>query len=557
MSTKYEYTRRLVDPYIKDVFSDNGRHGDREIKCVERFMSDLERDDIYLDEEIIKKRIGAAKLFRHTSDKWYRVPFGLQPFQIFKIVNSHGWFRTETQLRRFQKVYLDISRKNGKTEDVCMNMGLHFYFEGLPGSEVYFAATTRDQASIGFETTSTMLSFLREDSARARSRIRILSKAITMPMINSKMGAVSSDAKNLDGLKPNFAVIDEFHAHPNSKVIKVIETGMINRPSPLMYITTTAGFNRTYPCFQFREMCTNLLNGIIEDDTLFPMIFTLDDNDDWENPGNWYKSNPNMGVTLTMDRMLEKYNSAKNEGAASINEFKTKNLNIYTSSNVSFIDDNVWMGNSEKPTIDNSKMRFWGGLDLSNNEDLTVLTLLGEDGSVLPFFMCPQEKVENRDNRDGVDYYQWYIDGYIHMIPGKVVDLRFVKTLIINLARKYNIVNICYDPWRSTQIAKELRENKIPMMEMTQNYKNFTECISDLQVSAISGDYKHGGHPIMRWCNDNAAIKYGMNNTMMFDRANTRNRGAKIDGIVSLAMAQFGKTNNINNKFKGSGVVKL
>jgi phage terminase large subunit-like protein len=139
------------------------------------------------------------------------------------------------------------------------------------------------------------------------------------------------------------------------------------------------------------------------------------------------------------------------------------------------------------------------------------------------------------------------------MIPGKTVDLRWVKRFIVQKTKEFNIENICYDPWRSTQLAKELIEHRVPMMEMSQNYKNFTEVISDLQVEAIEGRFKHGGHPVLRWNNENTTIKLGSNQTMMFDKSQTKTRGAKIDGMVALAMAQFGRTNNISNRYTGQG----
>jgi len=538
------------------VLSGNGRHGWREIAAVERFLKDCERDDIYLDEKKAIKRVQAAKLFRHTADKWYRVPFSLQPFQIFMIINIFGWYNTKTNLRRFQKVYLDISRKNGKTEFAAMLSCLHYYFENLAGSEVYFAATTRDQARIGFETAKTMLKMLRSDSARARSKIRILKNSVTIPSLTSKMQAVSAVANTLDGTRPSITIIDEYHAHPNSKVLKVMETGMINRPEPMMYITTTAGFNKEYPCYHFRQTCSSILKGQIEDDTLFIMIFSMDDEDDWENPKNWHKPNPNWGVTIPIDRLKIKYQSAKNEGPAAVNEFKTKNLNIYTTSNLAFISDAEWMANDNKPKID-KRMPYWGGLDLSSVQDLTSFVLLGEDGSIIPYFFCPQKKIEDRDNKDGVDYRRWHQMGLIQMIRGNAIDERDIKEFIIKKKKEFNIKAVCYDPWKASQIAQELGESRINMVRMDQNYKNFTEVIKEFHKNVLKGNYKHGGHEILRWNNQNVTLKLNPQGNMMFDKTKTKSDKGKIDGMVATIMAEFGRLNAIDKKYKGKGIIKL
>lgn len=546
----------LVQPYIKEVLSNNGKHGWREIAAVNRFQNDLTRDDIYLDVKRIKKRLEAAKRIRHTKDKYYQIPFTLQPFQIFCIVNLFGWYYKESGLRRFRKFYFDIARKNGKTEFACMLAVIEWFYSGINGNECYFAATKRDQAAIGFETAKIMLKQLRMDSAYVRSRVRILKNSVTQPGNESKMQAVSADAKTLDGLSPNIGLIDEYHAHPTNQVLKVIETGMGARENPLLMITTTAGFNRNSPCFQYREVCSNVLAEKIDDDRLFPMIFSMDEDDDWEDSNNWYKCNPNLDVTISRDFLESQYNAAKNEGESSINEFKTKNLNIYTSSNISFITDKVWMTNSSEPVI-NKKMRYWAGLDLSTNKDLTVLTLLGEDGSVIPYFFCPEKKINDRDNRDGVDYAEWFRKGLIIKIPGNAIDKRIIKEKILELHKEFNLNAIIYDPWRATQLAMELHEKRVSILEMGQNYKTYTEVISELEKNALKGLYKHGGHPILRWNNENVMLKLNANGNMMFDKANTKTEGAKIDGMVSLAMAEFGRLNNIDKKYKGRGIIKV
>lgn len=554
--SKYPKIRSLVDPYIKEVLSENGRHGQNEIMAVQRFLNDIERDDIYIDEEIALKRYQAAKLFRHTADKWYRVPFGLQPFQIFMIINSFGWHYTETKKRRFQKVFLDIARKNGKTEFASMLMDLHLYFEHVPGSEGYFAATTRDQASIGFETAKTMMKFLRQDSARARSKLRILTRTVTIPSIQSKMEAISADSKKLDGRKPSYVIIDEYHAHPTSNVLKVMETGMINRPNPMMYITTTAGFNRTYPCYHFRSMCNNLLKGVIEDDTLFPMMFTMDEGDDWKNPENWYKANPNLGVTIPEERLGQKLVSSENEGITAINELKTKNFNIYTSVAETWISDAQWMENNKKPSGD-KKQAYWGGLDISTVRDLTAYVLLGEDGSIIPYFWCPQKKIEDRDNKDGVDYRLWHEKGLIKMIRGNAIDQRIIKEDVIRINREYNVKNTMYDPWRLPQMAQELYEKRVPIMKMEQTYKNFTPAIAEMEKNILDSKYRHGGHPILRWMIENTVLKVNPNNNVMFDKSKIKGEKGKIDGIVALGMAEFGRMNEIDKRYKGKGIIKL
>lgn len=547
----------ILQPYIKEVLSGNGKHGWREIAAVKRYLKDLEDDRFYFDEVIVEKRLKAAKLFRHTKDRFYGVPFTLQPFQIFCIANIFGWYYKNSKRRRFRKFYFDIARKNGKTEFADMIAILHWFFDYVPGSELYFAATKREQALIAFDTAKIMLKQLRLDSQFIASRVRIMSNSVTIPHLNSFMKAVSSDSKTLDGLNPSCSVVDELHAHPNGNVLKVIETGMGARENPLICMTTTAGFNRNSFCKKYRDVCDSILRGDKEDETLFPMIFSMDEEDDWEDSNNWFKCNPMIGVSVDKKWLEDQYKAAKNEGAESVVEFKTKNLNIWTSSSISFIPDDIFMQNSADPTP-TDEMRAWGAVDLSSTKDLTVYLLLFEDGSILPYFFAPEKKIYDREKTDKVDYLQWYHDGYIEMIPGDAIDKRIIKEKIKEICNQYNVVANVFDPWRAEQMAMELQEEGYSMIKMPNNYSQMTEPIDQVEFNFISGNYKHGGHPILRWNNENVMLKRGSNGGHMFDRAETKTEGAKIDGMVALAMAEGARKHQIeDNTYKGSGPIFL
>lgn len=547
----------ILQPYIKEVLSGNGKHGWREVAAVERYLRDLEDDRFFFDEAEVEKKIKAAKLFKHTKDRFYGVPFTLQPFQIFAIANIFGWYFKGTNKRRFRKVWLDMARKNGKTEFADLLALLHWFFDYVPGSELYFAATKREQALIAFDTAKIMLKQLRQDSAFIASRVRLMSNSVTIPHLNSFMKAVSSDSKTLDGLNPSCSVVDEVHAHPNGNVLKVIETGMGARENPLIIMTTTAGFNRNSFGKKYRDVGDSILRQEKQDETLFVQTFAMDEADDWEDPNSWDKANPNIGVSVNKQWLIDQYNAAKNEGSESINEFKTKNLNEWTSSSISFISDKVFMLSSADPTP-TDEMKAWGALDLSSTSDLTNYTLLFEDGSILPFFFAPEKKIYDRDKSDKVDYLQWYHDGYIEMIPGDAIDKRIIMDRIRELNQEYNVVANVFDPWNAEQLAMELQEEGISMIKMPNNYSQMTEPISDVEFNFISGKYKHGGHPILRWNNENVMLKLGQNGGKMFDKSQNKTEGAKIDGMVALVMAEKARTMQIeDNSYKGAGPIFL
>jgi len=547
----------IIKPYIKEVLSGNGRHGWREVAAVERYLRDRQNPKLFFDEELVNRRLKAAKLMRHTKDRFYKIPFTLQPFQIFCIVNIFGFYWVDNGKRRFRRFYFDIARKNGKTEFAVLIGLLLFIFDDVAGAEGYFAATKRDQAAIGFDTCKTMLTLLRQDSKLVAGRTKVSANSITAPKTFGVMRAVSSDAKTLDGLNPLFAIIDEYHAHPTSKVLKVMETGMGARENPLIIITTTAGFNRFGPCKKYRDVCDRILKQTAEDDNIFAMIFSMDEEDDWKDENNWYKCNPNLEVSVSLDYLRAQFVSAVNEGESAIVELKTKNLNSWESTAISFISDEVWMRSKEEPT-NSDEMKCWGALDLSTVRDLTVYLLLFEDGSIIPHFFCPAANIEDRDNSDGVDYGQWFADGFIHKIQGNAIDQRVIKEKILEMNSYYNVQANIYDPWRAEQLAQELIEKEVSMIPMSQTYKNFTEPIQEIEKNALNMAYKHGAHPILRWNMENAQLKVNSNGNMMFDKSEAKTEGAKIDGVVALAMAEFGRKHKIeDNSYKGAGPIKL
>lgn len=528
-----------------------------EIKAVKRYLKDREREDLFFDVDLVEKRMKAAEILKHTKDRFNKQKFHLLPYQRFIIANLFGFYWKSTGRRRFKLFYFDISRKNGKTEFAVLLTVLLWYFENVPGAELYFAATKKDQARIGFDMFKIMLTYLKGDSKKAEGDIKILAHEVKHLKNYSICRPVSADHNSLDGLNPLVYLIDEYHAHKTSGVFKVMKSGTVSRENPMGIITTTAGFDKQKPCFKFRLMCDEVLSGIKTDDSLFAMVFAMDKQDDHLDPKNWCKSNPSMGRTLELETLKEEQVSAENEGAVEVNNFLTKNLNVWTSSAFSFISDKVWMRNSAEPTP-YKDMPCWAGLDMSSNRDLTCFCLLFEDGSVLPFFFCPKDKIESRGKAvdGGVDYLQWHKDGHIIAIPGESIDHRIVKRHIIELHDKYDIRAVLHDPWHTRQIATELTEDGYEMLEMAQSYRYTTEAVKNLETQALAGGYKHGGHPILRWNNENALLKLGNNDGRMLTKDG---ESKKIDGMVALQMAEYGRTVLMeeSNEYSGSGPVKL
>lgn len=510
---------------------------------MERHVSDLGRDwEYYFDENKASLAIGFIRLLRHTKGALAKQPFQLQPFQEFFLAVLFGWQRKDGKGRRFRKAYLEIARKNGKTELAAAIACYCFLMDGEFGADIYTAATTRDQARIAFEAAKVMLRQLKEESKDINSLVGIYKFNIHIESTNSKFESVSSDASTLDGLNPHVGIIDEYHSHKTSEVLEVIETGMGSRPQPLLLVTTTAGFNRNSPCYHLRKVAADVLRGIKQDEAFFPLIFSLDEEDDWQDKTVWGKANPNLGQTPYWSYMEDQYNKAINEGATKQVQFQTKNLNVWTNSYSTWIRDDIWMQcKADYSEKDLAGLKCYGGLDLASTRDLTafVLFLPPQDklvrGRFLFYFFCPEDNIRERSIRDGVPYLQWFQDGYIIPTSGDVFDRDYVLEKVNLIAQKFALQTVAYDRWGAADTVVKLQEDGMKVSRFGQGWQSMTGPISEFERLVSRREIQHDGNPVARWMLSNVAIKFAANNTGMAiakDKATE-----KVDGIVAAMMA--------------------
>lgn len=533
-----------AEQYIQDVVEGNTPSCKWVRLAVERHLKDLERKDFpyYFDKEAGNKALTIVSKMRHTQGKWAKQFFQTGPDQAFAWYCIFGWKKKSDNKRRFTKVYKEVARKRGKTEDAAATALLCLIFDAEFGAEVYTGATKRDQAKICFDRAKVMARMLKADSPALNKLIGIHKYNVHVHATESKLEPLSADSDKLDGLNPHCAIIDEYHAHRTDDLIKVIETGMGAREQPLLYIITTAGFNLQGPCYQYRKVCCDVLEGKKTDDNTFAIIYTLDEDDDWEQEENWQKANPAIGVTPSWDYMRSMYQKAKNEGAAAEIQFKTKNLNIWTGTHATWIEDDVWMSCSgDLPAL--SGRECYGGLDLASVGDIAALVLTfppdEEGGAYIQkyVFWCSEKQVQTRSAQDGVPYLDWVRLGYIRQIPGEIIDDRVVIADIVELAKKYHIKLINYDLWGSKQVSTELQENGAEMEGFGQGYKSMSQPTKDFEKLARSGKILHDSNPVMRWMMGNVALKFDPAGNIKIDKDKS---SEKVDGPVAAVMSLAG-----------------
>lgn len=331
----------ILHKYILDVKNGVVLACDEVKQSIYRFESDLLRKDLEFKIDKVERVVKFISALNHSTGKFQNSPFILEPWQIFIISNLYGFYWKDTGLRRFTSSYIEVARKNGKTAFASALCLYHLIGDNEGNAEVLLAANSKEQAKIAFEITGL---FSKKLDPQQKTLINYRNEVKFKPT-NSVLKVLAADDTKLDGFNASFALIDEYHAAKTSKVRDVIKSSMGMRLQPHLCTITTAGFDKSSPCYQLRTVAKEVLQGIKQDDSMFIIIFTLDESDNWKEPRNWIKSNPNLAITVREDYIKEQVQQAINNPSDEVGVL-TKNLNRWVSSSNTWISDNQIIKNS-------------------------------------------------------------------------------------------------------------------------------------------------------------------------------------------------------------------
>ncbi|MBY0752212.1 terminase large subunit [Streptococcus sp. 2018037] len=473
----------------------------------------------------------------HTKGKWAGKRFDLLPWQeqivrdLFGIVKEDG-------NRQFLTAYIEIPKKNGKSELAAAIALYLLYADNEASAEVYGAACDRNQASIVFDVAKQMVQMSRP--LEKRSKIMGATKRIVNYSNAGFYQVLSAETGTKHGLNVSGLVFDEIHAQPNRHLYDVLTKGSGDaREQPLFFIITTAGTDRNSICYELHTKALDILNGRKKDTSFYPVVYGLSDEDDWNDEANWLKANPSLGHTIGIDRVREAYQQAL-DNPAEENVFKQLRLNMWTSSSVAWIPEHVYAKGNDPIQYESLKGRScYAGLDLSSTSDITALVLVfpprfeEENYIVLPFFWLPEDTLELRCRRDHVLYDVWERQGYIKTTEGNVVHYGFIEKFIEDLSEIYHIKEIAYDRWNATQMVQNLEGMGLTMVPFGQGYKDMSPPSKELYKLMMEGKIQHGGHPVLKWMGQNVVMRQDPAGNIKPDKEKSVE---KIDGIVALIM---------------------
>lgn len=514
-------------------------------QACQRHLNDLTKKDwaYRFDKEAAERICTFTSHFPHIKGPLAGQTLHLEGWQCFILTVIFGWVWKHNGKRRFRRVYIEVPRGNGKT---TISAAPALYMLGADdegGSEVYSAARTRDQAKIAFGIAQHMAR--KSKGFQARFGIEVIAHRIIQPNSASFFEAVSADADSLDGKNVHFGLIDELHAHRSRDVYDAIETGAGKRDQSLLWAITTAGSDKTGIAYEQRAYLLNILKGTVEDESYFGIVYTIDDGDDWTEESTWRKANPNYGISVEAENLAAMCRKAM-QSPASQAAFLTKHLNVWIQTDQALYDMRAW-DRCVDAKIDieefcaGGKYAHWRcriAADLASKVDIAAVNLLfdnpgvPEDG-VITFsrFYVPEAAIEETRN---ASYRGWQIEGYLIATSGDVIDFNQIESDIRADLVRFNVIEIGFDPWQSTQMSTSLMSQGANVVEYRQVVSNFSEPTKELDALMRKQMIKHTGEPVLGWMIGNVVGHYDAKENVYPRKERPEN---KIDGAVALIMS--------------------
>ena len=499
----------------------------------QRFLDDLkfgEERGVYFSEPRAQHILNFYKFVPHVKGALAGQPIELMDWHIFILINIFGFV---------------IPLVNEETGEIVLRNDGSLYMTGADsegGAEVYSAATTRDQARIVFEDAKNMVKKARPTLGKLFEFNKL---AIYQEQTASKFEPLSSDANNLDGLNIHCAIIDELHAHKTRDVWDVLETATGARLQSLLFGITTAGFNKEGICYEQRDYAIKVLRGYnsdvegaVKDDTYFAIIFTLDKDDDPFDETVWQKANPGLGICKRWDDLRRLAKKAKEQVSARVNFF-TKHMNIWVTAESAWMDMMKW----EKceyiaPRHELKTYPMWAGVDLAHKIDICAAVKLwradnGHAHADFKFWL-PEGRLEKCSAQMAQMYRKWAELGKLELTDGDVIDHAQIKADFLEWINGENLKETGFDPWSATQFSLALAEEGVPLVEVPQTVRNFSESMKEVESLVYGGRFHHSNHPVMNWMMSNVTVKPDKNDNIFPNKSTPE---AKIDGPAALFTA--------------------
>ncbi len=478
-----------------------------------------------------------AELMPHIKGDWAARGqlIKLEPWQVFILASIFGWVHKDTGKRRFRVADVVVPRKNAKSTLAAVIGNYMLAVDGEFGAEVYSGATSQDQAMEVFRPAMLM--------ARATPRfcqtygVTVNVSNISIVESNSKFEPVIG--KPGDGASPSCAIVDEYHEHKTAELFDTMQTGMGARSQPLILVITTAGSDISGPCYLHQVELQKILEGVIENDQRFGIIFTVDEDDDWTSETALLKANPNFGISVDAEFMRLQQRDAIADSRKQ-NIFKTKHLNIWVAAASPWI--NLFNLQRAGDPAHSPQSQVWDGavigLDLASKQDIASLVALcwKDVEKKRHYYAFSRNYVPEAalDKPENAHYQAWVTDGHLIATPGNMIALSQIQDDALEIVSQVGASEVAKDPWGGHQLGANLQEEGVTVVDIPQQTRYLSDPMKEIAALVDAELFHHDGNPVYVWMMSNVEVKEDRNGNIFPRKARASN---KIDAGVATIVA--------------------
>lgn len=459
----------------------------------------------------------------------------LEDWEVFVLASIFGWINTATGKRRFRVADLFVPRKNAKST-VAAVIGLYMLSaDGEFGAEVYSGATSKDQAMEVFRPARLMAIATPE----FRSFYGVVPNISNLAIIDTNSKFEPVIGKPGDGASPSCWIVDEYHEHTSAEMYETGETGMGARSQPLLLVITTAGSNIGGPCYQHQVTGQKILEGTIENEQRFCIIYTIDAEDDWTSEEALRKANPNFGISVSSEFLLSALRDALMDPRKQAT-FKTKHLNVWVNARSPWINlENLQKCADPALTLDSfAGEEAYLGLDLASKQDIAscVYEFVREiDGKKHYYAISknylPEAAVQRPEN---AHYRGWVAQDNLVETPGSMTDLELIQEQILEARELVAIQEVAKDQHNSAQLGANLEGEGLTVLDVPQITKYLSDPMKDIAALIDAGRFHHDGNPAFVWMLSNVECREDANENIFPRKSKEEN---KIDAATALILA--------------------
>lgn len=469
----------------------------------------------------------------------------LERWQIFILASAFGWIHVVTGKRRFRAVDLYVPRKNAKSTLAAV-IGLYLLAaDGEFGAEVYSGATSKDQALEVFRPARLMAMAEPE----YRSVYGVVPNISNLAVIDTNSKFEPVIGKPGDGASPSCAIVDEYHEHTSSDLYDTMETGMGARSQPMLLMITTAGSNIGGPCYQHQVALQQILEGLVENDRRFGIIYGIDPEDDWTSETALRKANPNYDVSVSGEFLKAMLQDALADPRKQ-STFKTKHLNVWVASASPWVNiENLQRCGDAPPLEEFVGESCWTGLDLASQQDIAsrVLEFKREIEGKTHYYVYSRNYVPRAavDKPENAHYRGWAHQSFLTVTEGNMIDLERIQEELLEETESFGLQQVAKDPWGGQQLGANLEQEGLEVVDVPQRVAYLSEPMKNIAALIDDGRFHHDGNPAFVWMMSNVEVHPDRNDNI-FPRKPSAER--KIDAalatILAHGRAMLGETND-------------